>query len=65
MDFIVQTASGEDSFDGDARYAIENGVITAYRDDGSRVLYAATFWQRLIVSERPASETNQPGDRPR
>jgi hypothetical protein len=63
MDFIVQTAMGEDSFDGDARYAIENGVVTAYRGDGSRVLYAAGFWQRLIVSERPAGETSQHANR--
>jgi hypothetical protein len=53
MDFIVQTASGEDSYYGDARYALEDGVLTAYAHDGSRVLYAATFWQRVTVSERP------------
>jgi hypothetical protein len=55
MDFIVQTLIGEDPYDRDARYAVENGVLTAYAADGSRVVYAPTFWQRVTVSDRLAA----------
>jgi hypothetical protein len=56
MDFVVQTLSGEDSYERDARYAVENGVLTAYSGDGSRVVYAPTFWQRVTVADRPLAE---------
>jgi hypothetical protein len=59
MDFIVQTVGGEDSYQGEARYALEDGVLTAYAHDGSRVLYAASFWQRVTVSDRPGGTTGQ------
>lgn len=58
MEFIVQTANGEDSYHGEARYALEDGVLTAYADDGSRVLYAASFWQRVTVADRPGGTTS-------
>lgn len=59
MDFIVQSTSGEDSYHGEARYAVEDGVLTVYADDGSRVLYAPTFWHRVTVSDRPGGTTSQ------
>lgn len=55
MDYIVQTVDGEDRYEGDARCAVDSGVLTAYAGDGSRVVYAPTFWQRVTVSERPAA----------
>jgi hypothetical protein len=64
MEFVVQTLTGEDSYDRDARYAVENGVLTAYSGDGSRVVYAPTFWQRITVADRPpadASACGRPG----
>jgi hypothetical protein len=59
MEFTVKTADGEDRYEGDARYSIENAVLTAYAGDGSRALYAPAYWQRVAVSERPSDDASR------
>lgn len=51
MEFIVQTPSGEDDFQGDSRYAIEDGVLTVYGEERKRTIYSSTFWQRIVVQD--------------
>jgi hypothetical protein len=59
MEFTVHTANGLDRYENDARFSIENAVLTAYAGDGSRVLYAPTFWQRVTVAERAPGDASR------
>jgi hypothetical protein len=54
MDFRVYTdaAGAMDTYTGNARFeppAAGGGVLTAWRDDGTKVLYSPTGWLRLEV----------------
>ena len=67
MHFKVYTdASGAvDEYTGDARYeppAVGGGVLTAWRDDGTKILYSPTGWLRLEVPSdaRPKPTVQRP-----
>lgn len=51
MEFIVQTPNGEESFHGESRYSVEDGVLTVYSEERRRMIYSPTFWQRIVVEE--------------
>ncbi len=48
MEFIVHVHEVEEHFHGESRYTIENGVLIVYTDDGKRIIYSPSHWQRIV-----------------
>jgi len=61
MEFQVYTdaAGNYDNYTGNVRYELPitgGGVLTAWREDGTKVVYSPTGWLRIEVPPEPQPE---------